>query len=82
VADTTAVIGAVARFLQAWRAATQGDTPLHLSDPLVIEAHEAALRLIQVTESTNLVGAYGVVDDLVSENGLIPRRQAPWAGLP
>jgi hypothetical protein len=63
--DTAAVIGAAAKFLRAWKAATQGDEPSSLSDPAVVEAHEAAQELIRATGTMDLVGAYVVVDDLV-----------------
>jgi hypothetical protein len=65
VVDSAAVIGAAARFLRAWRAATQGEKPLTRSDPAVMVAHAAARELIRATGSKNLVEAYAVVDELV-----------------
>ena len=65
MADTAAVIGAAARFLRAWTAATQGDQPLPLTHPLVVEAHEAARDLVWATGTKNLQAAFAVLDALV-----------------
>ena len=63
--ETAAIIGAAARFVRAWTAATEGDEALPLTAPAVIEAHDAARELIRATHSKDLVGAYAVVDALV-----------------
>ena len=62
--DTEAIKAAAARFLRAWSAATQGD-PLPQTHPDVVEAHEATRELMAATETTDLLAAYAVVDDLV-----------------
>jgi len=62
--DTKAIKAAAARFLRTWSAATQGD-PLPQKHPAVIEAHEATRELMSATETTDLLAAYAVIDDLV-----------------
>jgi hypothetical protein len=66
-ADAGVIIVAAARFLRAWTAASQGDDPLCLLSPAVLEAHDAARELVSATQTTDLRAAYGVVDALVGE---------------
>ena len=66
-ADAGVIIVAAARFLRAWTAATQGDEPLCLSSPAVLEAHDAARELMRATQTADLRAAYGVIDALVGE---------------
>jgi hypothetical protein len=63
--DKTAIVAAAARFVQAWMAATCRDDTPSLTHPAVIEVHEAARELMEATATTDLVGAYAVVDELV-----------------
>lgn len=72
IADAGGIIAAAARFLRAWTAATQGDDPLCLSSPAVLETHDAARALVRATETNNLREAYGVLDALV-----VLRRETP-----
>ena len=67
VPDTAAIIAAAARLLRAWEAATQGIEPLSLKNPAVAEVHEATRELMRATETTDLLAAYTVLDDLVAE---------------
>jgi hypothetical protein len=63
--DRATIVAAAERFVRAWTSAIRGDDPLSLTHPAVIEAHEAARELIAATGTTDLVGAYAVVDELV-----------------
>jgi hypothetical protein len=76
--DTAAMVAAADRFLRAWTVATQGN-PLPLTDPAVIEVHEAAQELISATETTNVRAAYHVLDELVLSSSWSSRRHLlPW----
>jgi hypothetical protein len=63
--DTAAIVAAAHRFLRAWSSAIGGDDALSLTHPDVIEAHEAARELMLATGTSDLVGAYAVIDELV-----------------
>jgi hypothetical protein len=63
--DRATVVAAAERFVRACTSAIRGEDPLPLTDPAVIEAHQAARELIGATGTTDLVGAYAVVDELV-----------------
>lgn len=63
--DSAAIVAAAARLLRAWAAATQGVEPMSLTNPAVAEVHEAARELMWATQTTDLLAAYSVLDDLV-----------------
>ena len=58
------VIGAAARFLHAWKEVAHGEIPVILTDPAVVEVHDAARALIVATGSKDLIAASATLDDL------------------
>jgi hypothetical protein len=62
-----AIIAASGRLLRAWAAATQGVDTMTVTNPKVVAVHEACRELMHATETTDLLAAYTVLDDLVSE---------------
>lgn len=65
--ETAAIIAAAARLLRAWQMATQGIEPLSLTNPAVAEVHEATRELMRATETSDLLAAYAVLDELVAQ---------------
>jgi hypothetical protein len=67
VPDTAAIVAAAARLLRAWAAATQGVDTMSVTNPKVAEVHETCQELMRATETTDLLAAYAVLDDLAAE---------------